>query len=143
VGRLASATHRLTVASTHLDFSSRAQKAGIQVILERIKGIPWTEPLVLAGDFNSTPGSVGYRLLTAGSDGFNNPFSAPYPETFHGFGRSRGKGHIDWILCRGPLETISCKVVTDTFGGRYPSDHHPVTATFRLDGTRRETLESD
>ncbi len=132
VGRLASGSHRLTVATTHLDFSSEAQEAGLMVILDRIGRVPATEPMVLAGDFNSRPGSAGYRLLTGPPHGFKNPFSPPYPDTFHGFGHSRGQGHIDWMLYRGLLETVSCKVVTDTFGGRHPSDHYPVAAAFRF-----------
>ncbi|MEK7766990.1 MAG: endonuclease/exonuclease/phosphatase family protein [bacterium] len=41
---------------------------------------------------------------------------------------------IDWILFRGPFTARTAAVITDTPGGRPPSDHWPITATLAWPG---------
>ena len=55
--------------------------------------------------------------------------------TWSGFGPPDDgvTGRIDWILVGGPIGVRSVETVLYNDGGRYPSDHYPVTARLELD----------
>ncbi len=56
--------------------------------------------------------------------------------TFHGYETPGAPGaRIDWILTRGPWETLGAGIVpTVSPGGQYPSDHFPIVAEVMLKG---------
>ena len=86
--------------------------------------------MIILGDFNAEPGSLAHEKFK--SQGFHLVFDHEKITTFHGFtGQKTGK-FIDWILYRGPLFPGSSQVITDSFSGRFPSDHYPVRAAFGL-----------
>ena len=59
-----------------------------------------TDPVVLTGDFNTTPDSAAYRLLTGTLKDARTLAPATGPEaTFHNF-TGRPDRRIDWILVR-------------------------------------------
>lgn len=93
-------------------------------------------PAILAGDFNAAPFSPAFRHFRR-EGGFRPAISPPFGATYHGFSGKSGGPPIDWILYRGALEAVEAGVrreaFTDPSGGRLPppSDHFPLTATFR------------
>ena len=133
--------------NTHLDHrSEEARRRGAMLIWREIRS-KGDLPVVLTGDFNTTPDSWTWRFLTgkAEADGERGELcdarliaDRKGPEvriTYHGFkgeeaereldnGRRRD---IDWILVKG-FEVDRFEVVTFNVGGRYPSDHYPVYA---------------
>jgi len=123
---------RLICINTHLDFDDPAQLGAARVITDRLQDHDTGLPVILMGDFNATPESPCYQWLTDGVEGgnFRESFTAPYPSTFHRFTGQPTAGYIDWILYRGPLRLESCRVVDQKIDDMYPSDHHPVAATF-------------
>ena len=133
------------VLSTHLDHvSQHAREEQIKLILAEAAVYPPEFPQVLAGDFNA--GATNPVLKLALDAGWTNSHTAaPGPRdegnTTHGFlgpkytpkteaGRKRGP--IDFILTRGPVSTLSWKIIRDGRDGRYPSDHYFVTARLAL-----------
>ncbi len=126
---------RVVCINTHFDFKETVQADSARVVLARLSEIGPGLPALLAGDFNASPGTPCHRLFTDSSGtgaaaGFRNAFAPPFPATHHGFSGARIGDHIDWILYRGGLRLLSSRVIEETFSGRYPSDHFPLTAVF-------------
>jgi endonuclease/exonuclease/phosphatase family metal-dependent hydrolase len=143
--------------NTHLDHKSGlARRNGSTLIVKTVEGLiqdirPGT-PAVLTGDFNCRPGTPTYEIfaragfadtfLAAGNkdeDGANtfhafkgNAYRDPHPE--------RGPRRIDWVLLKDPsdrLDVVSHDILRDGADfPPYPSDHHPVLATFAQTGQR-------
>jgi len=127
----------LVCISTHLDFDSTVQSRSAYIIQNRLKEKSTDSPVVMMGDFNTTPNSHCHEILTkpeASDDEntpiFKNAFSSPYPPTFHGFSGKTEIGHIDWILYRGNIAPLNSQVITGLFEDGYPSDHFPLLVDF-------------
>ncbi|KAI8853161.1 Endonuclease/exonuclease/phosphatase, partial [Chytridium lagenaria] len=91
---------------------------GIEQILSWISTQP-SHPIIVTGDFNNLR-LDSPEILEMQKAGFVDTYYEKHginPSTFHHF--------------RGPLETISTKIVRDKEGERYPSDHYPIIASFR------------
>ena len=94
-------------------------------------------PVIITGDFNSHEDSLPYRLLL-GEDGGEpkltdcyrrlHPSRQPDEASFHDFTGKRDGSRIDWILCSPPFMPLEATIDSSSQGGRYPSDHFPVTA---------------
>lgn len=136
----------LVFVTTHFDFDPLVQKKSAEVVLAELEIKGKEHPVILTGDFNTTPDSSVHDLFTRsnGSErdnkkaGFKNVFKKPCPSTYHGF---RGKeaneksvhdpGCIDWILYTNQLILKKAIVIRKKYCNRYPSDHYPVLAVFR------------
>lgn len=138
--------------NTHFDHrGERARLESARLLRTRIGEIAGSEPFIVTGDFNATPGSPPYEALTdvgdtdggdtdvgdqaaapiALRDAYHATADAPYgpTETFHGFevGGATG-GRIDYVFVSEDVRVLRYGVLTDHEAGRYPSDHLPVLA---------------
>ncbi len=121
---------QLIMANAHFDFDEPIQQRSAELLLGFLEDFPQNAPVIITGDFNAKPGSSAYTVFTAA--GFSEVFENHYTSTFHEFtGKDTGY-HIDWILYRGDLAPTNRKIITDSFDGRFPSDHYPVRAGFRF-----------
>ncbi|MET0581713.1 MAG: endonuclease/exonuclease/phosphatase family protein [Pseudoxanthomonas sp.] len=121
--------------NTHLPYREEdepVRERGAALILSRLQQLPVDEPVILAGDFNTDPGSRTHSLLTVSlSDAWTSAARRKGPAaTFHDF-TGKADHRIDWILYRG-LQARSARTITTHRGDRYPSDHFPVVADFEL-----------
>jgi len=126
---------RLICINTHFDFNSAVQVESARLIMDRLTLLPADLPVILFGDFNSTPSSSCHAFFTGacqtgkpGRPFFKNVFKKPFPATHHGFTGDMKGDHIDWILYSGRLALKSCVVIQCPVDGLYPSDHFPVRA---------------
>jgi endonuclease/exonuclease/phosphatase family metal-dependent hydrolase len=112
-----------------VDTVARAECA--KVLARRLQAVPREEPIVVTGDFNTGAGSDPHTILTRLlQDVWATASRRAGPDaTFHGFTGKPRPGRIDWILQRG-FRTAGVETITDSSGGRYPSDHFPVMAEF-------------
>lgn len=94
----------------------RAQQA--QKLREHIMASKW--PVVICGDFNDTPNSYVYALL---SEGFNDTFRKKALGVGTTFAGSLPLLRIDYVLTEKTLKTYSCSTLRE--GGKF-SDHYPV-----------------
>jgi endonuclease/exonuclease/phosphatase family metal-dependent hydrolase len=129
-----SAGRRFYVANTHFPYREQdgeARRKGAAQILAWIGTLPPEVPVVLAGDFNTEPGSEPHALLTTQlGDAWLGAAERAGPEaTFHAF-TGKGARRIDWILARG-LRAQRIRTLTINRRGLYPSDHHPVIADLK------------
>lgn len=129
------------LVNTHFDHESQpAREQSAELLLERLAELDEDLPMILTGDFNANaPENPVYQRLTAPS-AFRDTWvetheSEPEFGTFHNFQGmevAEGRGRIDWVLARGPIDTIEAEIITHDVGGQYPSDHYPVTARLRF-----------
>ena len=122
--------HSVAVINTHFDFDPEIQRRSAELISRRLRSWIRPGPAVLAGDFNTEPGSSAYEVFSSNQAGFRNVFRPPYAGTHHGFSGNTTGGTIDWILYRGHLTAAGAAVIVEKFNGIYPSDHFPLRADF-------------
>jgi endonuclease/exonuclease/phosphatase family metal-dependent hydrolase len=119
---------------THLPYRDQDEDArtkGAKEILAHLQALPKNVPIVLTGDFNTTPDSRAHALLTGllADARLTAPEHAGPDDTFHNFTGKPDK-RIDWILTRG-FTALSADTITVHEGAVYPSDHFPVLAKLR------------
>jgi endonuclease/exonuclease/phosphatase family metal-dependent hydrolase len=124
--------------NTHLDHEVQiAREKGAALILEKLRSLDTTLPIILTGDFNAKArANKTYDILIEG--GFSDSWFAATKRgtdvaTFHGYKPATpGGAHIDWILTRGAVQSHESEVITFEQNGQQPSDHFPVMATLTL-----------
>lgn len=134
----------LLVYNTRLSrVGERARTEGVQVIWSYIRqhmdrfGV---HPVLICGDFNAGPADTSVRFLSGELElggrlpQLENVFADPAHagRTYHGFQGGKTGQPIDFLFAGYGLEPLHGDVNRSRYGGRYPSDHYPVTGIFRL-----------
>lgn len=111
----------ITVMNTHFGFGENGQIKSAKLIIEYAKKISGN-PTVAVGDFNMTAGSGGYKAMT---EYFNDTCSIQSLKkaTYHGYNKKEAS-HIDFCFVDDCFELVSEKVIEDTPGGKFLSDHN-------------------
>ncbi len=131
---------RFWVFNSHFDHQGDIAKVeSVRLILSKIKRLNAQDyPLLLMGDFNSTPNTAPVDLLKERMhDSRDISRSEPVGPfgTFNGFNSEQPvSSRIDYIFTDkiNQVKVISHAVLEDLNNGRYPSDHLPVLAVIRL-----------
>ena len=115
----------------------KARQESSKLILQKIKIIAGNEPALLTGDFNGDHDSEWYRLIAQSGNMKDTYKEAVHPYanngTFNGFGTSmQSNGIIDHIFISKQFKVSGWGVLTDSYHGKYPSDHFPVMAKLTL-----------
>ncbi|HEV2127088.1 MAG TPA: hypothetical protein VGR22_00540, partial [Thermomicrobiales bacterium] len=132
--------------NTHLDhISEPARVRGAQVILEVLEGWSPQTPIIILGDFNSSPyrptSHAAYTPRTFGlfaEAGFMDAYRSvagiwPPPASFHNYEGERyvpdryGTWYIDWPLTRN-LRVLAAEILRHRSEDAPVSDHYPVEA---------------
>jgi endonuclease/exonuclease/phosphatase family metal-dependent hydrolase len=127
--------------NTHFDhLGETARRESARLLVRRLAEVaPPGTPVVVTGDFNATPESEPYRILTAegaSAEGSGlvdalhaslSPHHGP-TTTWNGFQAIVPGRRIDFIFVRPPVEVRQHGILSDVFDGRFPSDHLPVLA---------------
>lgn len=128
----------LLTLNTHFDHrGATARKESAAHIVRFLKQRP-EKTMVITGDFNCGPDAIAHTLLTAPSpvplqDAFQKVVGDETDAgTFNSFEGVRTGPRIDWILHTADLVPVACEIVRDSRDGRFPSDHFPVVARFRI-----------
>lgn len=139
----------LHLFNTHFDHVGVvARRESARLLLRKIAEIAGPAgPVVVTGDLNAAPDSEPYRELTTASaadapppllDAFSAsacPHHGP-TSTWNGFQAIAPPGRrIDYVLVRPGVGVVRHAILSDTFDGRFPSDHLPVLAELRLGGS--------
>lgn len=127
------------VLNTHLDHVGKAARyEGVRLILDRVHELAGNMPVIVTGDFNSTPDSDVVTHLTDDSLPYylrntreESPLIYGPSWSYHEFGKLRYDDRvlIDYIFIGGPLSVKSYGVLAETNGDGFLSDHCPVLVT--------------
>lgn len=132
--------------NTHFDHRGQiAREESAKLLVLKITDIVGSEPVILTGDFNSTPESFPYTVIvgTAESeamvplkDAFNHSILPHHGalKSSSGFAVTdslRGN-RIDYIFVRNNIEVLKHGILTDFQEGNFPSDHLPVLAQIKF-----------
>lgn len=129
------------VINTHLDHVGKiARRDGVRLILDRIHTLSAGRPVILTGDFNSSPESDVVKSILADSvDNLENSSSiAKYSYgphwSFHNFGRIpyNERIMIDYIFVSKGVKVERFGVLAEENNGEFLSDHAPVLSTVVL-----------
>ena len=114
-----------------------ARKESSKLVIRKINEIAGGAPVIFAGDLNGSRETEWYHTI-ASSQTLTDTYSStnhPYANngSFNGFGRNLGtKDIIDHIFSTQHFETHRWGVLTDTYDGKFPSDHFPILAEVSL-----------
>jgi endonuclease/exonuclease/phosphatase family metal-dependent hydrolase len=124
--------------NTHFDHvGKKARAESAKMILQKVKEIAGKTPVIVTGDFNSYSSDEPYKLmvdvnnvdrLTDTKDISATPHYGP-TGTFNGFtGKEMANEPIDYIFIKNGGKVLSHATLSQTWGGRFSSDHFPVFA---------------
>lgn len=126
--------------NTHFDhIGQQARLESARLILKKINAIAKEQPVLLTGDFNCTPTEAPYRLLTEEASTLKdalyasaNPHHGPM-STWSGFQfPGLPDRRIDFIFINQQVRVLKHAILSDSWSGRFPSDHLPVLAKVGL-----------
>ena len=124
----------LFVFNTHFDHEGETARAESARLLRHWVGEVAGSPVVVTGDFNTTPDTEPYRILTADGesqlvDSREVTAEPPYgPDaTWNGFDAIVPGHRIDFVFVGEGVRVLEHGILAETRDGvRFPSDHLPV-----------------
>jgi endonuclease/exonuclease/phosphatase family metal-dependent hydrolase len=127
------------VFNAHFDHQGKvARVESGKLIVRKVKEIAGTEPVLVMGDLNGNQQSEWYLTLANSGvvkDAFQqvkNPYINQNP-TFNSFGKAPlGTDIIDHIFTSRDFIVHKWGILTDTYQGKFPSDHFPVLVSLRF-----------
>jgi endonuclease/exonuclease/phosphatase family metal-dependent hydrolase len=123
---------RFIFMNTHFDHKGvTARIESGKLILAKAKQLSDGLPIVLTGDFNVDEHSEAYRSLANSGIVRDSHGLAPIvyesSPSFNGWGKNkREKQRIDHIFVSKDFKVEKYGILTDTYQGKYPSDHFPI-----------------
>lgn len=128
--------------NTHFDHMGKvARRESAHFILKKTKEIAGNTPLVFTGDFNAQPADEPIQIilnkdlpdhLTDSKELSATPHYGP-TGTFNGFGpKEQTDQPIDYIFLKGKWKVSKHATISETWNGRFASDHFAVLSTIEL-----------
>lgn len=125
--------------NTHFDhIGKEARRESAKLLLQKVKEIAGNTPAVITGDFNAMPADDPIRVIldpgnplrfTDSRAVSQTPHYGP-AGTFNGFGKGeRDDQPIDYIFLKGNWKVKKHATLSQTWNGRFASDHFAVYAT--------------
>ena len=126
------------VFNTHFDHMGKeARSEGARLLKQKVKDIGGNNPVVITGDFNSKPSDDPIKIVTDPTDKDRfidtktvslTPHYGPQG-TFNAFTpKETDNEPIDFIFLKGKWKVLQHATLSQTWGGRFSSDHFPVFA---------------
>jgi endonuclease/exonuclease/phosphatase family metal-dependent hydrolase len=126
------------VFNTHYDYQrDLARNKSSKLILKKIKEIAGVQPVIFMGDLNGGNETNWYKTITTSgflTDTYKEA-KDPYANngSFNGFGSTiKSDEIIDHIFVTKQFEVLKWGILSDTYHGKYPSDHFPVMAVVKI-----------
>lgn len=125
------------VFNAHFDHQGvKARVESSKLVLQKIRSIAGNQPAIFTGDLNGNHQSDWYQELaksdlladtykTSGTRYINNG-------SFNAFKGAKSMDVIDHIFATQHFSASKWAVLTDTYFGKFPSDHFPVTALLQF-----------
>jgi len=126
------------VFNVHYDHRGMvARVESSKLIIRKIEEIAKGQPVILTGDFNGNHQSEWYQFIQNGSLLKDALQQAEHPYmnngSFNNFKiNNPSKDVIDHIFLSAHFKATRYGILTDTYHGKFPSDHYPVLADVDL-----------
>ena len=127
--------------NTHFDHRGvQARIESAKLIPQQIQKLnPRHLPVIISGDFNITPSTEAYKTLRQSLQDTYLTTLTPHhgpASTWSGF-QFPGvpERRIDYIFSMGNVQTLRHATLSDSWSGRFPSDHLPVLTTVLINPT--------
>lgn len=126
---------QVLIVNTHLDHvGTLARRESVNMLIKRLDEMNQDHvPVVIMGDFNMEwhePPIVKMRNLYRYAQ---DDVQSSYSGTFNNFNHDEPPPvRIDYIFAKGDVKTIDAGTIQTKINDRYPSDHLPVYAIYRL-----------
>lgn len=140
------------VFNTHFcHLSEIARRRSAALLAKRILQRQTPDPVIVTGDFNAGETSYAVRHLKGelphSTVQLIDTFRAFQPKaeqvsTFNGFWLDMSGRKIDYVFASPEVKVLDAQIVCDQRNGRYPSDHHPVTAVLRFPANLSSRVET-
>jgi endonuclease/exonuclease/phosphatase family metal-dependent hydrolase len=128
--------------NTHFDHIGKiARRESAKLVLQKVKEIAGSTPAVITGYFNAEPTDEPIQVivdknnplhLTDSKELSQTPHYGP-TGTFTGFqNKERNDQPIDYIFLKGSWKVLTHATISQTWGGRFASDHFSVIAELLL-----------
>lgn len=128
--------------NTHFDHIGKIARAeSAKLILQKVKAIAGTTPVIFTGDFNARPSDEPIQIIVdvANPDHLidtkalsQTPHYGP-GGTFTGFAsKERDNEPIDHIFIKNNVKVLKHATLSESWQGRFSSDHFPVLAVVEL-----------
>jgi len=120
--------------NAHYDHQGvQARKESSKLILQKIKEIAANKPVIFTGDLNGSHKSEPYQTIINSGELKDAYKEVKYPyannASFNGFGKTKNSTDIiDHIFITNHFTVSKWGVLTDTYYGKFPSDHFPILA---------------
>jgi len=124
--------------NTHFDhIGKEARRSSAELILKKVKEIAGNAPAIITGDFNAKPADEPVQVLVNAANPLkltNSQFLSKQAHygptgTFNAFGAKEVNNEpIDYIFLKGNFDVLQHATLSQTWGGRFSSDHFPVFA---------------
>lgn len=115
--------------NTHFGFGNKGQCDSVRLMkntISKLEGLP----AVITGDFNLTPESEPYALMTEDFVDVNSATVNNRMSTYHAYSTEpkEKQAHIDYCFISKNITPNDFKIITKTFEGKFPSDHYSILA---------------
>lgn len=128
--------------NTHFDHQGQqARRHSAELLLKKVKQIAGSTPAVITGDFNASPDSEPIKIITDSGNAnrltdaksiSKQPHYGPVG-TFNGFKNKELTNYpIDYIFIKGKWDVKKHASLSQTWGGRFASDHFALLAVISL-----------
>lgn len=118
--------------NTHFGFGDDCQVKSVR-LLGDYSGRLSSYPICIVGDFNMTPDSPGYKLMSQYFTDVNAVTANDWRSTFHGYcPKQNASEHIDYCFINDGFRPLKQKIIDDLVDGRYPSDHYGLYTQLEL-----------
>lgn len=129
--------------NTHFDHQGKiARRESAKLLLKKIKEIAGSANSIVTGDFNARPTDEPIQVVMNNADNDRLTDSkevsvqAHYGPTgtFNAFrNKEVNDSPIDYIFIKNKMKVMQHATLSQTWGGRFSSDHFPVLAVLRID----------
>lgn len=125
--------------NTHFDHMGKtARRESARLLLQKVRELAGTSPVVVTGDFNAEPWDEPIQVILNPSDPLHLQDSKSLSVTthygptgsFNNFSPAETSQYpIDYIFLHGPWKVLNHANISETWNGRYASDHFAVMST--------------
>lgn len=110
--------------NTHFGFGDSCQTRSAELI-NKYSNEYEDIPVFVTGDFNMKTDSAGYKRMTEFFTDVNTVTANDRRCTYHGYAPEKhSESHVDFCFVNDKVKPLNYKLVTETFEGKYPSDHY-------------------